>query len=689
VAGQQPPTRRLAPRRPQVRPQRRIAYGAALAVGFGLLLAGPALAQGVDASGYRDFPFIGSRLSVWIAAQIGLMFAAFVLAVPMFAGIVEFVGWRAGEKRYDDLAREMTKLLLVAFSATAALGGTLTFMLFVLYPGLMQKMTDVFRDSMLLFPFLFFGEAISLYLYWYGWDRMMNRKGLHLLLNLSLNVFGTLIMFIANAWSTFMISPQRPGGTLLQVDLAANTFTWLGSTWQAINNPTWWPLNIHRLIANAAFGGAIVGAYAAFKFLAARSEEERAHYDWMGYVGNFIAVSALLPLPFAGYWFGREIYEFSQSMGITMMGGFLSWLWIIQALLIGVLFMTANYYLWLGLQRIEGGERYTRFTPYLVTVLIIGWIVWATPHTIVATPREMAQLGGSYHPLLGWAGVMSAKNTAVNLMILTTFLSFLLYRRGNKGEPPAFTSGLRGAVVPWIGGLLGALLVLPSIMGLLRAMGEADGQAVATMASQPVRLAVLGLHLAAVLVGPGLLMANRGKLGQALVFCSASLVVLYFGVVGYMVPAAVRIGFSVYQVLAVLSTLLAVTALDIALFRAAPSLGPIRWGDMPERSQYALFLLAITFTWLMGLMGYARNGIRQNWHVWETLADQSVDASLPGLGFVAQVITLCVLLFWAMIALIFWIGDLGTHKSRASEQLATAPRAAPAPVGSSAGWPEA
>ena len=27
---------------------------------------------------------------------------------------------------------------------------------------------------------------------------------------------------------------------------------------------------------------------------------------------------------------------------------------------------------------------------------------------------------------------MSAKNTAVNLMILTTFLSYLLYRRANK-----------------------------------------------------------------------------------------------------------------------------------------------------------------------------------------------------------------------------------------------------------------
>jgi cytochrome bd ubiquinol oxidase subunit I len=37
-------------------------------------------------------------------------------------------------------------------------------------------------------------------------------------------------------------------------------------------------------------------------------------------------------------------------------------------------------------------------------------------------------MGGTHHPFLGVLGVMSAKNTAVNLMILTTFLSFLMYR---------------------------------------------------------------------------------------------------------------------------------------------------------------------------------------------------------------------------------------------------------------------
>ena len=63
--------------------------------------------------------------------------------------------------------------------------------------------------------------------------------------------------------------------------------------WSAIANATWMPINIHRVIANVVFGGAIAGAYAAYRFLTAKTDEERAHYDWMGYIGNFVAISAL------------------------------------------------------------------------------------------------------------------------------------------------------------------------------------------------------------------------------------------------------------------------------------------------------------------------------------------------------------------------------------------------------------
>src|SRR2546428_358485 len=152
----------------------------------------------------------------------------------------------------------------------------------------------------------------------------------------------------------------------------------------------------------------------------------------MGYVGNFVALSAFIVLPFAGYYLGREVYAFNQTMGITMMGGFMSWLWIIQAILIGILFLGSNYYLWLGMERIPGSERYRKYVPPMLIILTLGFLIWATPRTLVVTMDEVRAMGGTHHPVIGVFGVMSAKNTVVNLMILTTFLSYVLYRRANR-----------------------------------------------------------------------------------------------------------------------------------------------------------------------------------------------------------------------------------------------------------------
>ena len=65
---------------------------------------------------YRAFPVIGSRVAVWSVAQLHLLFAAFVLAVPIFALIIEFIGYITKDKRYDALAHEFTRLLSVSFS---------------------------------------------------------------------------------------------------------------------------------------------------------------------------------------------------------------------------------------------------------------------------------------------------------------------------------------------------------------------------------------------------------------------------------------------------------------------------------------------------------------------------------------------------------------------------------------------
>src|SRR3989454_4464273 len=120
---------------------------------------------------YGEFPLIGARAAVWIAAEVHLMFAAFVLGVPMFAVVAEAIGIFGGDERYDRLSKEFTRLLLVAYSATAIWGAILVFFLATLYPRVLAYLTAVFGTSMWVDASLFFVESFTLYLYYHRLDR--------------------------------------------------------------------------------------------------------------------------------------------------------------------------------------------------------------------------------------------------------------------------------------------------------------------------------------------------------------------------------------------------------------------------------------------------------------------------------------------------------------------------------------
>jgi cytochrome d ubiquinol oxidase subunit I len=112
------------------------------------------------------------------------------------------------------------------------------------------------------------------------------------------------------------------------------------------------------------------------------------------------------------------------------------------------------------------------------------------------------------------------------------------------------------------------------------------------------------------------------------------------------------------QVGSVLFAMVAITAIDVFLFRGAKRTGEVRWGKIPAISQYVLIFIAVTFTWLMGLMGYVRSGLRQHWHVYGVIRDNSADAFTPTLGFATSVVSVTVLLFFLLIGVVFWITSL-------------------------------
>ncbi|MBI3108141.1 MAG: hypothetical protein HYY95_21645, partial [Candidatus Rokubacteria bacterium] len=119
---------------------------------------------------------------------------------------------------------------------------------------------------------------------------------------------------------------------------------------------------------------------------------------------------------------------------------------------------------------------------------------------------------------------------------------------------------------------------------------------------------------------------------------------------------------AVAQWLMVMVCLLWNTTIDVLLFRGADTVGAIRWGKMPARSQFTLVLLCVTIVMLMGLMGFIRSGLREDWHIYGVLQDTSPWAWTPTNAYMMRVVGSIVVAFLGLISFIFWLAGLGERK---------------------------
>ena len=246
------------------------------------------------------------------------------------------------------------------------------------------------------------------------------------------------------------------------------------------------PLNLHRIDGNVAFGGFVTGMIAAYMYMGAKNQEERAYYDWMGFVGNLIAVGATLFQPFTGLLLAYEMCDYDFSFCPYMMADQLSMFFEMQGATIGLMFLAINYYVWLSLKRIEGAEKVRmtilapivmvafpfvmmmvmtyywipdpmslafllplvlapfmlgRFIPYTVsarTVIKIGFLmavvsdaIWLTPHGFAATGAKMVaevELPEAWNFLAGMPGKLSAVFT----LVFVTVVNYVMYNRAIK-----------------------------------------------------------------------------------------------------------------------------------------------------------------------------------------------------------------------------------------------------------------
>ena len=454
--------------------QRSLVMACALLTLFG----GVAYAQAPGAPSV-EFPYTGNRTAVWIVAQLHILFAAFILGAPIFVVISEWMGYRKQEPRYDRLAKEVTKVTVILYSMTALTGGLFIFVLLATYPQFTTWLINhFFLVFAVIYPLLFISETILLYLYFYTWDSWKGeKKARHIALGVLLNLIGTITLLVINGPTSFMNTPVKAEGISPQEFLAVATL------WDKIFNYSWMPLNLHRLVGNVTFGGFVAGMIAAYMYMGAKKEEERAYYDWMGFVGNLIGVGAMLFLPFMGYLLAYELCDYDASICPYMMADQLSMFFEMQGAMIGLMFLASNYYIWLSMKRIEGVEKVRmtilapivmvalplvmtkvmtdypvpdpmslafllplilapftlgRFIPKTVsarTVIKIGFLmvvvgdaIWLTPHGFVPTGAKLVaelELPSDWNFL----ALMPAKNSAAFTLVFVTVVNYVIYNR--------------------------------------------------------------------------------------------------------------------------------------------------------------------------------------------------------------------------------------------------------------------
>jgi hypothetical protein len=393
-----------------------------------------------------------SRLIIWILAQQHLYWGGFVLGVLLIVTVLEIRGLSPRDDEngrfYSSVALEMLGLIILALSFTAILGALLLVGLLALYPELTKYLFAVFRSTLLGYGVLVFVFSVLTFVYYYTWPRgsSVAFRWMHGSLGVVVNAVGITLMFLANAWSSFMVSPAG-------VDEEGR---YLGNVWQTVHTATWNAFNLHRFVGNLMLGAAVMAAYAGYRALNAKTLEDKAYFDRIGYVAFLFLSFALFTVPFGGYWLLRELYAYRQQMGITLLGGLLAWLGVILVSLIAVLFVGINYYLY---QRIDGVERgrYGHYAKYSFFVLTLCFVVYVTPHTMVMTGAELQAMQGQQHPVLGNYGVESAKSTAVNIMIVVTAWSLLLWWRSSSPQSERRRRASRLLIAAYVVGAINIL----------------------------------------------------------------------------------------------------------------------------------------------------------------------------------------------------------------------------------------
>ena len=368
-----------------------------------------------------DFAYFGTRGIVGIVMLIHMIFAQLFVGYVIGSPLLQTWGVRKGNAHMQRLSHALDRFNVLTFS----LGATFAGMFLVLIVGFYPRVTSaLFTHFFWFFPVLAMGTMVLtltlLYVYHYRTQRRSIVAGL------GAAFFILVWQAILTGVDTFMVTGGGAGEPAVQSG-GNLSFSGLGAALDSILNPMFIPLDLHRTFGNLSWPAFAVAAWAAFRYLGAKSAEDKAFYDWAGSMGVMWGTIFLLLQPFAGFAIAftmKAAYQPNAPMAQGAGGpydrlvgsgpGADSWtsnLLYINLLMVVGLFVLSNVAMYLGARRHpESAGR--------VPISFFG---------------SVAAVAGLYSvsPVADWP-FLYMRYIMILIMVITTLVATIAYVRGRR-----------------------------------------------------------------------------------------------------------------------------------------------------------------------------------------------------------------------------------------------------------------
>ncbi|MHB1416364.1 MAG: cytochrome ubiquinol oxidase subunit I, partial [Chloroflexota bacterium] len=288
-----------------------------------------------------EVPLIGRAGAVALFALVHIMFANLALGGPLIAVASEWWGMRTGDTLHDRFAYAIAKANVVGFGVGATLGVAFVAVLAGLWPTGWAVMLNMYFWPLVLAMGVFFLEGIALYYYLFSWRRRPLHKKRHLAWGVLTAVTGIGLFLIFDGMAAAMLTPQ-PNALSLGGGDPSVVVTRFAALY--LDNPTWLPSSLHRLVGALSFTGFLVAAVAGAAYLRARTEERKAYFRWMSGYGVRFGLLPLIAMPAIGFFYVQGIRLPSPTAYASLMTGDLRWVFDLQVALLGGLFLLGNWY---------------------------------------------------------------------------------------------------------------------------------------------------------------------------------------------------------------------------------------------------------------------------------------------------------------------------------------------------------